>query len=78
MEKLLGILYELRPEIDFKGKSNFIDNDMLDSFDIITLVSEIEEAFSISIAGSDILLENFDSLDAMVELIKRSGGSHEL
>ena len=77
MDKLLEILYDIRPEINFMGMNDFLDNDVLDSFDIITLVSDIEEAFSISISGDDILPENFNSLEAMMDLIKRSGGKVE-
>lgn len=74
MKKLLEILNEIRPEIDFENTSDFISDNILDSFDIISLVCDIDEAFSISIDGSDILPENFDSLEAIVSLIEKSGG----
>lgn len=56
---MLEILYEIRPEVDFLNSSNFIENRLLDSLDIVVLVSDIEEAFAISIHVNDIVPENF-------------------
>lgn len=75
MEKLIEILKETRPEFDFENASDFIENGMLDSFDIVVLVSELDSAYSISIDGSDILPENFNSLEAMANLVRKSGGT---
>lgn len=71
-EKIIQILAELRPEFDFTEDVNFIEEGMLDSFDIVTLVSEIEENCGVAIGGADILPENFASLDAIVELVNKS------
>lgn len=70
MEKLEEILIELRPDIDLEGKA-FVDDGVLDSFDIVTLVGEIVDAFGVEIAVEDIIPENFNSVDAIMELINR-------
>lgn len=73
MKELLCILKEIRPEFDFENSSDFIEDGMLDSFDTITLVSDLDEAYSISIDGSDILPENFNSLNAIKRLLEKYG-----
>ncbi|MDN5078318.1 acyl carrier protein [Aliarcobacter butzleri] len=68
------ILVDIRPEYDFLEDIDFIEAGMLDSFDIITLVTDLEENFDIRIDGSDILPENFCSIKAIENLIEKSGG----
>ena len=70
MEKLEEILRELRPDRDLEGKA-FVDDGVLDSFDIVTLVGEIVDAFGVEIAVEDIIPENFNSVDAIMELINK-------
>lgn len=74
MDKILEILEELRPEFDFQESDNFIEDGYLDSFDIITLVSEIEEKYNVSIKGLDIVPENFETVETIIKLIRKSGG----
>ena len=74
MNKIIEILTEIRPEFDFNEKIDFIENGMLDSFDIINLVSMLDDTFSISIDGMDILPENFSSVDKITNLIRKNGG----
>ena len=74
MEKIFEILKDIRPECDWENTVDFIANGMLDSFDIIVLVSELESAFPVSVDGSDILAENFSSLESIAELVRKSGG----
>ncbi len=71
-EKIIGILSAQRPEFDFTTSGNFIEDGMIDSFDVVALVSEFEEAFDIEIDGEDIVPENFSSVEAIEELINRS------
>ena len=69
-EQIIKILTELRPEFDFTQEGvDFIDEGMLDSFDLVTLVSELDNTFGISIDGVDILPENFSSVDAIAALL---------
>lgn len=77
MEKILSILNELRPEFDFTNSQNFIEDGYLDSFDMVSLVSEIEENYGILIDALDILPENFCNVEAIVAVIKKNGGKVE-
>jgi len=73
MKNIAEILNSIRPEFDFNNSKDFIKEGMLDSFDLITLVAAIEEAFGIKIDGRDIVPENFNSLAAIEALASRSG-----
>ncbi len=70
--KIFDILGCLRPEFDFRTSQDFIGDGMLDSFDIVSLVTELEEAFGICIDGEDILPENFSSAENICKLIEKS------
>lgn len=73
-EQIIKILTELRPEFDFTQEGvNFIEEGMLDSFDLVTLVSELDSTFGISIDGVDILPENFCSVEAIAALLVKNG-----
>ena len=74
-EKILQILQGIHPEFDIKGSNYFIKDRYLDSFDVIELISCIENEFGVAIDGLDILLENFKNLNAIVETIERNGGT---
>jgi len=71
METLLKILSELRPDIDFSSAESLIDNQILDSFDIVSLVGELNDSFDIEIGVEDLLPANFNSAAAMFKLIER-------
>ena len=71
MEQLLEILSELRPDVDFENATDLIDSEILDSFDIISIVSEVNDAFGVEINVDDLLPENFNSAEALYELIKK-------
>lgn len=70
--KILEILQDLRPEFDFTESVNFIEDGMLDSFDVVSLVDAIEEQFGVIIQGADILPENFCSVEAIGKLINKN------
>lgn len=72
-EKVLEILSNIRPEFDFTEDVNFIEEGMLDSFDLVSLVSDLDSTFGISIDGVDILPENFSSVEAIINLLKKNG-----
>ena len=73
-EQIIKILTEHRPEFDFTQEGmDFIEEGMLDSFDLVTLVSELDTTFGISIDGVDILPENFSSVDAIAALLVKNG-----
>lgn len=73
-EDILSILKELRPEFDFEDSKDFVEDGLLDSFDIASLISVIEERYFVKIDGLDVVPENFLSIDAIISLIKKSGG----
>ncbi len=73
-EKIIKILTDLRPEFDFTDESlNFIEEGMLDSFDVVSLVDALDTEFNIVIDGVDIVPENFSTLESIAELLKKSG-----
>jgi acyl carrier protein len=74
MEKILSILKELRPEFDYESSTNYIEDGLLDSFDIVSLVTELESTFAILIDALDIIPENFISTKAIANLVIKSGG----
>jgi acyl carrier protein len=70
--KILEILKELKPEQSFTESGNYIDDGILDSFDVIELINILEREFDIVIDGMDILPEYFSSIDKIENLIKKS------
>ena len=74
-EKIIEILTELRPEFDFTEQVDFIEQGMIDSFDVVSLVDELESQFGMKIAGVDVVPENFSTLDKIEALIKKSGAA---
>lgn len=73
-EQIFEMLAELRPEFDYKDSENFVEDGLLDSFDIVSLITMLEEKFSCKVDGLDIVPENFCSVDAIVALVEKSGG----
>lgn len=73
-EQILAMLSELRPEFDFLESKDFIIDGLLDSFDIVSLTSMLEEKYGITIDGLDIVPENYASIEALAGLVKKSGG----
>ena len=71
MEQLLNILAELHPEVDFETEEHLIDNKILDSFDIVTIVAEIDSEFDVSIPAEELVTENFNSAKALYALVER-------
>jgi len=76
-KRIVDILNTLRPEFDFSVETNFIENGMLDSFDVISLVTTLDQEFGISIKGTDIVPENFSTIDSIILLLKKNGIKHE-
>ena len=75
MEDLIRIMSEIRPDIDFETEDKLIDDDVLDSFDIIAIVSEVNYFYGIEINVNDLLPENFNSASALYELISNMKNS---
>ena len=69
MEELLEILSEIKPGVDFEKETNLVDDGILDSLDIISIISEVSEEYDVKIPPEDITPENFNSAGAMKKLI---------
>ena len=71
MEKLLDILSQIRSDIDYENENALVDDGILDSFDIVSIVSELSMEYDIDISIDDMTAENFNSAEAMLEMISR-------
>jgi acyl carrier protein len=69
--KVEKILNEIRPEFDFSASTNFIENGMLDSFDVVSLVTMLDKEFNISIEGVEIIPMNFNSVESICILLSK-------
>lgn len=68
---ILEILVNLKEDADFENSTDFIEDGLLDSFDLVNLVAELEDAFEIEMKGSDIIPENFVSIEKITELVEK-------
>ena len=71
-EEILKMLQDVRPEFDYANSNDYISEGLLDSFDIICLLSKLEEQYDVKIDGLDIVPENFSTIDAIVDLVNKS------
>ena len=71
MEELLDILKQMHPDVDFSTETDLIGDEILDSLDIVTLITEINSTFDVSIPAEEIVPENFCSAEAIYALITR-------
>ena len=71
MEELLEILRELHPDVDYENETSLADDRILDSLDIVSLISEIDDHFDVVIPPEEIIPENFNSAAAIYDLICR-------
>lgn len=74
MEELLEILNDVRDDIDFENTADLVSGKILTSFDIIQLISTLDDEYDISIPASEIVPANFDSVQAIYELIQKLKG----
>lgn len=71
MDELLEILTDLHPDVDFETCDTLIDDKILDSFDIVSIIAEINDVFDVTIPAEEIVPENFNSAEALYDLIER-------
>lgn len=74
MNKLINILTEIDDSIEWEKENGLIDDGLLDSFGVISLISELEDEFAINIEAADMVPENFHSVEAMYKMILRLQG----
>lgn len=72
-EKVVEILSDIRPDVDFETETQLITNGVLESFDILSIVAELSDEFDVTIRPKDLVPENFNSVDAMVKMLKGLG-----
>ena len=70
MEKLLEILKRIRPDVDFANETALIDDGILDSFDVVSIISELDDEFDVQIRINELDPENFNSADAIWNLVQ--------
>ncbi|MCQ2457137.1 MAG: phosphopantetheine-binding protein [Clostridia bacterium] len=70
-EQIIGILEQVKGGINYAAEEKLIDDKLLDSFDVISLISELADTFDVEIGIDDMLPENFNSVDAICALVER-------
>lgn len=71
MEELLKLLKEVRRDVDFENEKELIDDGILDSFDVVAIISEIDDKYGVQIRISELDPENFNSAEAIWNLIQK-------
>lgn len=74
MEKLLEILEDIQPDVDYRECKTLVDDGILDSFSILSIVGEIEDEFGVSLTPAEIIPENFNSAQSLWDMIQRLKG----
>lgn len=71
MEKLFEILKGIRPDVDFENETALIDDGILDSFDVVSIISELDDAFDVQIRITELDPENFNSAESIWNLVQK-------
>ena len=71
MEQLIALLSEICPGIEFEKETALVDDGILESLDIVTIVPEIMDAFNVELTVDDLIPENFNSVQAMLDMIEK-------
>lgn len=71
MEELLELLQEIRDDVDFENATDLIDGKILSSFDIIQIISVIDDEYDVAIPATEIIPANFNSLEALYNLVQK-------
>ena len=74
MEELLEILKSIRPDVNFENETELIDEGILDSFDVVSIISEIDDKFDVQIRINELDPENFNSVESIWSLIQKLKG----
>lgn len=74
MEKLMELLKGVRPDVDFENETSLIDDGILDSFDVVSIISEIDDVFGVQIRINELDPENFNSAESIWNLIQKLQG----
>lgn len=74
MEQLMEILKDIDPDIDYEREDHLIDDGLLDSMEVLELVSTLEDEFDIEVTPTELVPDNFNSAESMWEMIQRLQG----
>lgn len=75
MEQLLEILKGIRPDVDFENEKELIDDGILDSFDVVSIISEIDEKLGVQIRITELDPENFNSVESIWDIVQGLKGN---
>lgn len=70
-KEIIDLLTELHEDVDFENEDGLVDGKILDSFDLVTLVTELSETFDVEIGAGDFVADNFNSADLLTDMIVR-------
>lgn len=70
MDKLLEILKGVRPDVDFENETSLVDDGILDSFDVVSIISELDDAFGVQIRIAELDPENFNSAQSIWSMVQ--------
>lgn len=70
MERIIELLQEIKEDIDYENETSLIDDELLDSFDILQIISAIDDEFDVAIPAAMIVPENFNSAEALWEMVQ--------
>ena len=76
-DRILAILKDIREDVNYEGETRLIDDNILESFDIIEIISRLNEEFDIEFSAKDITAENFNSLDALEAIVTKLSEDEE-
>lgn len=71
MEKLLELLKNIRPDVDFENETSLIDDGVLDSFDVVSIISELDDEFGVQVKINELDPENFNSVESIWNLVQK-------
>ncbi len=71
MDEMIGILKEIKPDVDFEKETKLVDNNLIDSFDIVQIVMKLNETFEVEIGADSITPENFNSAASLWALVQK-------
>ena len=73
-EQIIEILTEICPGVDFEQETALIDDGLIDSLDIVAVVTDLMDTIDVQLGVDDLTPENFNSVDAICQLIERAQG----
>ena len=71
MEKLMKILKDIRPDVDFENEKSIIDDGYLDSFDVVSIISALDDEFGVQVRINELDPENFNSAESIWDLVQK-------